>query len=160
MKCIQKGLYVFPDEITHLNKYTCLINILGYIEDIIMLSKGFILCKSFIISPKQKFLDRHEYYFTWSPGFQLIFKRTRTSEASKMSPRRQDATFDVDVRGDIKISRKHLEVEAPSWFNELMANEEAPRSCKRSGTLFKSLLFWLAGEVSWLAVEVLSPCQK
>ena len=27
-----------------------------------------------------------------------------------------------------------------------------PRSCKRSGTL--------AGEVSWLAVEVLSPCQK
>ena len=35
-----------------------------------------------------------------------------------------------------------------------------PRSCKRSKTLFKSLLFWLAGEVSWLAVEVLSPCQK
>ena len=34
------------------------------------------------------------------------------------------------------------------------------RSCKRSGTLFKSLLFWLAGEVSWLAVEVLSPCWK
>ena len=33
-----------------------------------------------------------------------------------------------------------------------------PRSFKRSGTLFKSLLFWLAGEVSWLAVEVLSPC--
>ena len=28
------------------------------------------------------------------------------------------------------------------------------RSCKRRGTLFKSLLFWLAGEVSWLAVEV------
>ena len=27
------------------------------------------------------------------------------------------------------------------------------RSCKRSGTLFKSLLFWLAGEVSWLAVD-------
>ena len=35
-----------------------------------------------------------------------------------------------------------------------------PRSCKRSETLFKSLLFWLAGEVSWLAVEVLSPCRK
>ena len=35
-----------------------------------------------------------------------------------------------------------------------------PRSCKRSRTLFKSLLFWLAGEVSWLAVEVLSPCQN
>ena len=35
-----------------------------------------------------------------------------------------------------------------------------PRSCKRSKTLFKSLLFWLAGEVSWLAVEVLSPCRK
>ena len=34
------------------------------------------------------------------------------------------------------------------------------RSCKRSGTLFKSLLLWLAGEVSWLAEEVLSPCQK
>jgi len=34
------------------------------------------------------------------------------------------------------------------------------RSCKRSETLFKSLLFWLAGEVSWLAVEVLSPCRK
>ena len=34
------------------------------------------------------------------------------------------------------------------------------RSCKRSGTMFKSLLFWLAGEVSWLAVEVLSPYQK
>ena len=28
-----------------------------------------------------------------------------------------------------------------------------PRFCKRRGTLFKSLL-------SWLAVEVLSPCQK
>ena len=27
----------------------------------------------------------------------------------------------------------------------------------RSETLFKSLLYWLAGEVSWLAVEVLSP---
>jgi len=34
------------------------------------------------------------------------------------------------------------------------------RSCKRSETLFKSLHFWLAGEVSCLAVEVLSPCQK
>ena len=34
------------------------------------------------------------------------------------------------------------------------------RSCKRSEALFKSLLFWLAGEVSWLAVEGLSPCQK
>ena len=34
------------------------------------------------------------------------------------------------------------------------------RSCKRSRTLFKSLLFWLAGELSWLAVEVLTPCQK
>ena len=34
------------------------------------------------------------------------------------------------------------------------------RFCKRSGTFFKSLLFWLAGEVNWLAVEVLSPCQK
>ena len=35
-----------------------------------------------------------------------------------------------------------------------------PRSCKRRETLFKSLLFWLAGEMSWLAVEVRSPCQK
>ena len=26
--------------------------------------------------------------------------------------------------------------------------------------MFKSILFWLAGEVSWLAVEVLSPCWK
>ena len=34
------------------------------------------------------------------------------------------------------------------------------RFYKRSETLFKSLLFWLAEEVSWLAVEVLSPCQK
>ena len=34
------------------------------------------------------------------------------------------------------------------------------RSCKRSETLFKALIFWLAGEVNWLAVEVLSPCQK
>ena len=34
------------------------------------------------------------------------------------------------------------------------------RSCKRSKTLFKSLLFWLAGELSWLAVKVLFPCQK
>jgi len=50
-------------------------------------------------------------------------------------------------------------------FNKLKCgkqeNEEDaninPRSCKRSETLFKSLLFWLAGEVSWLAVEVLSP---
>ena len=37
-------------------------------------------------------------------------------------------------------------------------SEVLSRSCKRSGTLCKSLLFWLAGEVSWLAVEVLSPC--
>ena len=34
------------------------------------------------------------------------------------------------------------------------------RSWRRSGTSFKSLLFWLAGEVSWLAVEVLSPCRN
>ena len=34
------------------------------------------------------------------------------------------------------------------------------RSCKRSETLYKSLLFWLAGEVSWLALEVLSSCRK
>ena len=34
------------------------------------------------------------------------------------------------------------------------------RSCKRSETFFTSLLFLLAGEVSWLPVEVLSPCQK
>ena len=34
------------------------------------------------------------------------------------------------------------------------------RSCKRSETLIKSLLFWLAREVSWLAVEVLSPYRK
>ena len=34
------------------------------------------------------------------------------------------------------------------------------RSCKRNETLFKSLLFWLVCEVSWLAVEVLSPCRK
>ena len=31
-----------------------------------------------------------------------------------------------------------------------------PWSCKRSETLLKSLLFWLAGEVSWLAVDTLS----
>ena len=37
---------------------------------------------------------------------------------------------------------------------------EISRSCKRNKTLFRSLLFWLAGEVSWLAVEVLSQCQK
>ena len=30
----------------------------------------------------------------------------------------------------------------------------------KGAELFKSLLFWLAGEVSWLAIEVLSPCQK
>jgi len=34
------------------------------------------------------------------------------------------------------------------------------RFCKRSETSFKSLLFWLAGELSWLAVKVLFPCQK
>ena len=38
--------------------------------------------------------------------------------------------------------------------------EDDPRSCKWSKTLLKSLLFLLAGEVSWLAVEVLSQCQK
>ena len=32
-----------------------------------------------------------------------------------------------------------------------------PRTCKRSENLFKSLLFWLAGKVSWLPVEVVSP---
>ena len=44
--------------------------------------------------------------------------------------------------------------------NHIMPTTEVPhpRSCKRSGTLFKSLLFWLAVEVSWLAVKVLSPC--
>ena len=46
------------------------------------------------------------------------------------------------------------------WHGESTSTASQPRSCKRSGTLFKSLLFWLAGEVSWLAVEVLSPCQK
>ena len=32
---------------------------------------------------------------------------------------------------------------------KLSKSELQPRSCKRSETLFKSLLFWLAGEVSW-----------
>ena len=32
-----------------------------------------------------------------------------------------------------------------------------PRFCERRGTLFISLLSWLAVEVCWLAVEVLSP---
>ena len=45
-------------------------------------------------------------------------------------------------------------------YNLLSQDLHCPRSCKRSETLFKSLLFWLAGEVSWLAVEVLSPCRK
>ena len=35
-----------------------------------------------------------------------------------------------------------------------------PRFCIWRGTLFKSILSWLAVEVCWLAVEVLSPCQK
>ena len=34
------------------------------------------------------------------------------------------------------------------------------RSCKRIESLLKSLLFWLVGDVSWLDVEVLSPCWK
>ena len=34
------------------------------------------------------------------------------------------------------------------------------RFYKRSETLFKSLLFWLAGEVSWLAVGVLCLSRK
>ena len=56
-------------------------------------------------------------------------------------------------------------VYSAKFGNEKMVNVlweflSRPRSCKRSETLFKSLLFWLAGEVSWLAVEVLSPCQK
>jgi len=29
---------------------------------------------------------------------------------------------------------------------------------KGAELLFKSLLFWLVGEVSWLAVQVLAPC--
>ena len=33
-------------------------------------------------------------------------------------------------------------------------------SVKRSKTFFRSLLFCLTGEVSWLAVEVLSPCKN
>ena len=33
------------------------------------------------------------------------------------------------------------------------SGDSLPRSCKRSQTLFKSLLFWLTGEVSLLAVE-------
>ena len=39
-------------------------------------------------------------------------------------------------------------------------DEWQARSCKRSRTLYKSLHFWLAGEFSWLAIEVLTPCQK
>ena len=48
-----------------------------------------------------------------------------------------------------------------AWIQYQAARLELrTRSCKRSGTVFKSLLCWLAGEVSWLAVEVLSSCQK
>ena len=53
-----------------------------------------------------------------------------------------------------------IEVSLEAEFDIMLNTYMYPRSCKRSGTLFKSLLFWLAGEVSWLAVEVLSPCQK
>ena len=42
----------------------------------------------------------------------------------------------------------------------LYVNMICARSCKRSGTLVKSLLFWLAGKVSWPAEEVFSPCRK
>ena len=44
--------------------------------------------------------------------------------------------------------------------NIIRMGDNISRSCKRSETLFKSLLFWLAGEVSCLAKEALSPCRK
>ena len=40
-----------------------------------------------------------------------------------------------------------------NWMSLLTIKGAASWSCKRSETLFKSLLFWLAGEVSWLAVQ-------
>ena len=75
-------------------------------------------------------------------------------------------------RDNSNITKRVMMCEVLEGINELpieckilveeigLANVVTPRSCKRSKTLFKSLLFWLAGEVSWLAVEVLSPCRK
>ena len=56
----------------------------------------------------------------------------------------------------LKVSTPHIwKIYMTPYFEMIMSVLRA-RSCKRSKTLFKSLLLWLAGEVSWLAVEVLS----
>ena len=61
----------------------------------------------------------------------------------------------------------HLEYDFVKFYLSLYSlslsfreRESWPRSCKSRETLFISRLFWLAGEVSWLAEEVLSPCQN
>ena len=60
----------------------------------------------------------------------------------------------VPSQGKIKIILYQLK---PRVYTKNVTIVQS-RSCKRSET--KSLLFWLAGEVSWLAVVVLSPCRK
>ena len=54
----------------------------------------------------------------------------------------------------------HVFIFGISYSSQKAVRGSNTRSCKRSETLFKSLLFWQAGEVNWLAVEVLSPCRK
>ena len=46
------------------------------------------------------------------------------------------------------------------WLLTIWCSVIKARFCKRRGTLLISFLSWLAEEVCWLAVEVLSPCQK
>ena len=46
---------------------------------------------------------------------------------------------------DISDTEPKYLYQHPDYNDEWQA-----RPCKRSGTLFKSLLFWLAGEFSWL----------
>ena len=73
----------------------------------------------------------------------------------------------VGLLGSFKSESSSIKIEFNNLSKEVMSlilcnfhGRQHPRSFKRSGTLFKSLLFWLAGEVSWLALEVLSPCRK
>ena len=72
--------------------------------------------------------------------------------------RHSNRIFEQGKDGRLTLIFNHSLDSVYKETNICSVNDLQPRSCKRSETLFKSLLFWLAREVSWLAVEVLSPC--
>ena len=104
-------------------------------------------------------IDALKYFFLWVKTCFLLYPG-----GGGLQELPNFVLFPDSIWPTRKLKKKVFQI--GFWFLEGGGGEPnfhpaiSARSCKRSKTLFKSLLFWLAGDVSWLAVEVLSPCQK